>query len=415
MCLTPIYLPSTRYEDTSGMSLTYYRKVPCGHCIECLEKKQTELAVLSLEESKKYNTMHFFTLTYSPEKVPISHTREYISTESGDVIGYSMRSFDKKYHLDKTQVEFIPKKDDKTIREMIYSNQSKSKHNYVTTNSLPGRTDVIALDTYTFSLRREDIKNWIKRCRRKWEYNHPEKPLKFSYYGAGEYGSQTWRPHYHFQFFGLTDEQASFFSNEWKNGYVDCKSVSKLSSDDVLKVSQYTAKYISKIPLSFQDNEEHISAIENKNIEKSRRQGSLNYGISPNFDKIKVDILQGADVNIYDTEKAKEIIQNKAVYHYAGNTYPIPGKIKDRIFKEQGPKGLLNTPLRKAISDIVEARQSSIYFRQLRQVMSSPEHQGCSIQDASEILIEKEKEDRRIKYNTKKDNILRKYMKSKIK
>ena len=416
MCLTPIYLRAGTYEDeTTGMLLPKYKKVPCGKCIECLQKKQVELTVLAIEESKKYNTMHFFTLTYNPENVPISHTREYVSTVTGEVEGYSIQSYKKKYHYDSTQVEFVSKKDSISLRKEIYSNQSKSKHNYVTTTTLPGRSDLVAVDTYTFSLRRQDVKNWVKRCRRKWTYNNPNKPLKFSYYGAGEYGSQTWRPHYHFQFFGLTDEQAAFFSSEWKNGYVDCQSVSKLSSDDVVKVAQYTAKYISKTPLSFEDNEEHTQAIENKNIEKSRKQGSLNYGISSNFDHIKEEMLSGANVDVYDPQKAKEIIQNKTVYHYDGNTYPIPTKIKDRIFKKFDGEGLHITPLRKAINDIVEARQSSLYFRELRKVMSSPQYKGCDLQTASEILIEKEKEDRRIRYKTKKDNILKKYMKSKIK
>ena len=85
------YLEAGNYVDeNTGIILTKYRKVPCGKCIECLQKKQVELTVLAIEESKKFNTMHFFTLTYNPENVPISHTREYVSTVTGEVEGYSI-------------------------------------------------------------------------------------------------------------------------------------------------------------------------------------------------------------------------------------------------------------------------------------------------------------------------------------
>ena len=79
MCLTPIYLPAGKFVDEStGMTMVRYRKVPCGKCIECLQKKQMEQTVLAIEESKKFSTMHFFTLTYRPEDVPIAHLREYV-------------------------------------------------------------------------------------------------------------------------------------------------------------------------------------------------------------------------------------------------------------------------------------------------------------------------------------------------
>ena len=414
MCLTPIYLPAGKFVDEStGMTMVRYRKVPCGKCIECLQKKQMEQTVLAIEESKKFSTMHFFTLTYRPEDVPIAHLREYVDLETGEYEGYIMRDFNRKYGYNKKKVEFINR--DNNIRKEIYANQKKSKHNYVKEAPVPFNPSRLAVDTYTFSLRREDVKNWIKRCRRKWEYNHPNQPLKFSYYGAGEYGSQTWRPHYHFQFFGLTDDQAKFFSSEWKYGYVDCQAISKLSSDDVIAVSAYTAKYITKIPFAFQDNEEHINAIKDKVIEKPRKQGSVNYGISGDFEKIKAEILKGADVDVYDVDTAKEIIQNKTSYHYNGNDYPIPTKIKDRVFKKFDGEGLHITPLRKAIMDIMETRELALHTKQLRQVMCSPEYKGISYPEAAQILIEKEKEDRRDRYKIKKDNILKKYMKSKIK
>lgn len=418
MCLTPIYLRAGNYVDEStGMILPQYKKVPCGKCIECLQKKQVEQTVLAIEESKKHPSHHFFTLTYSPESVPISHRREYINLETGEFEGREADEIKRKLGYSKQVINFIEKHREKEIKAKIYENQERNKHCYVVESPIPTRSNIMAVDTYYLSLRRKDVADWIKRCRRKWEYNNPDKPLDFSYYGAGEYGSQTWRPHYHFQFFGLTDEQAAFFADEWiKNkGFVCLEKVDRGSSEDTIKVAQYVAKYITKIPLAFEDNEEHASCLKEGYIEKPRKQGSLYYGISEDFEKIKDSVLNGADTGIYDSVKAKEIINDKTTYHYAGNTYPIPSKIKDRIFKAPAAKGLRITPLRKAIIDILESRNAEVFGRQLRQIIASNHLKGEDLLQAFEIFEEKDKEDRRNRYENKKHDILTKYKKSKIK
>lgn len=416
MCLTPVYIPSG-YVEVDGMRFIKYRKVPCGKCLECLQKKQVEQTVLAIEESKKYDTQHFFTLTYAPENVPISVRHEFIDIETGEVEGSQMREYLKKNHRDNRAVKFIERAREKQIREQIYKNGERNRHCYVITREIPCDKRRLAVDTYFLSLRREDVKKWLKKCRRLWEYAHPNDKLNFSYYGAGEYGSQTWRPHYHFQFFGLTDEQALFFSNEWQKqyGYVDCETIDKGNSDSTLKVSQYVAKYICKIPVAFLDNEEHQATIENKNIEKSRKQGSLNYGISDDFENIKLDILAGYNTTEYNLDIAKEIIKNKAVYHYAGNTYPIPRKLKDKVFKESSIKGLRITPLRQAINDIMEVRFTNDFTNRVRQIITSSNAKGEDTTQALENMYEEEKQDRRNRAAIKKHNILKRYSKSKIK
>lgn len=47
------------------------------------------------------------------------------------------------------------------------------------------------------SLRPRDLQLWIKRYRRHYA------PFRFRFFGVGEYGDQTWRPHYHVALFGV--------------------------------------------------------------------------------------------------------------------------------------------------------------------------------------------------------------------
>lgn len=58
------------------------------------------------------------------------------------------------------------------------------------------------------SLKPDDIANWLKRIRKAME------PLRLRYFACGEYGSTTWRPHYHVALFGypICARLESFFN-----------------------------------------------------------------------------------------------------------------------------------------------------------------------------------------------------------
>lgn len=72
------------------------------------------------------------------------------------------------------------------------------------------------------TLKKKDFQNFMKRLR-KYNANYWQHKLK--YYAVGEYGSETWRPHYHIILFNLhpsiigrSDEVADRI---WKKGIVD--------------------------------------------------------------------------------------------------------------------------------------------------------------------------------------------------
>lgn len=73
----------------------------------------------------------------------------------------------------------------------------------------------------------EDFKNFIKRLR----YYTDQ---KLRYFGVGEYGDQTWRPHYHLAIFGLDYQENEKIEKAWGKGFTA-----------VGEINQTTANYIS--------------------------------------------------------------------------------------------------------------------------------------------------------------------------
>ena len=46
--------------------------VPCGKCVQCLKRRQASIASRCVSEAQSKGSMHFLTLTYSNEYLPIS-------------------------------------------------------------------------------------------------------------------------------------------------------------------------------------------------------------------------------------------------------------------------------------------------------------------------------------------------------
>lgn len=67
------------------------------------------------------------------------------------------------------------------------------------------------------TLRKKDLQDFMKRLRKHYE------PEKIRFFGCGEYGSRTFRPHYHVVLFGVDFSEDRYI---WKNrdGYIDYRS-----------------------------------------------------------------------------------------------------------------------------------------------------------------------------------------------
>ena len=83
------------------------------------------------------------------------------------------------------------------------------------------------------SLDKEDFQKWLKRLRKQVA------PALVRFYGCGEYGTQTGRPHYHAIVFGLGAHQVADLEASWKLGY-------SYMRDADATAMMYTAKYCLK-------------------------------------------------------------------------------------------------------------------------------------------------------------------------
>lgn len=101
-------------------------------------------------------------------------------------------------------------------------------------------TDNVPLHSNGYmSLDKSDLQKFFKKMRKRGSV--------FKYYGVGEYGSKSFRPHYHVIFFGNISEQHIFDS--WNKGHVHIGNVSGASIS-------YTVKYLDKpkkIPVHSKD------------------------------------------------------------------------------------------------------------------------------------------------------------------
>lgn len=71
----------------------------------------------------------------------------------------------------------------------------------------------------------KDLTDFIKRLRRKYEYNGFD--TKIRYFACGEYGDESKRPHYHLILLGIGENHADIIRSCWNKGIVDIKPVKK--------------------------------------------------------------------------------------------------------------------------------------------------------------------------------------------
>lgn len=84
----------------------------------------------------------------------------------------------------------------------------------------------------------KDLQDFFKRLRAKVS------PVAVRYYAVGEYGDETWRPHYHAALFGLGPEDIEDVRSAWS---LDGKSLGHVMLGDVSSASaSYVAGYVTK-------------------------------------------------------------------------------------------------------------------------------------------------------------------------
>ena len=114
MCLFPVQinkpnsmaglgsLSGIKFEGSVYSKLFGYHRsqmiVPCGKCTECLKRRQNDLATRAMREAAKRGSMHFLTLTYDNQYLPLQVRLERVDKESGEIFHDMPAREDTDYH-----------------------------------------------------------------------------------------------------------------------------------------------------------------------------------------------------------------------------------------------------------------------------------------------------------------------------
>ena len=297
MCTSPIQI--SRRNQATGQTRTYV--VPCGKCEECVSFKQKEFAALSIHQALVSGSLYFFTLTYNDSHLPIA------ISDGSHVHGFDLnRDFVSTYYV-----------------------------NGQFRNCLSDIGDGLYM---ACSLRREDIKNWHKQFRMEWKRIHGEFPF-YKYCFFGEFGEQHGRPHYHGLIYGATREMADALDKLWKKkfGFSYCVPTDyrQLNLDEIGAVSGYVSKYICK---GISPNFGFLLPF----VEKPRRICSKNFG---EFSQEEFNLLRqyydGADIRHLPKDLfLQEILKRRSSLQVNGQSFPIPLKLKQKLFYDSSNTNL---------------------------------------------------------------------------
>lgn len=261
-CLHPIYIKVdrrskpvcldakrtwTRYKDVRPY-LVDTVPVPCGKCINCLKNRQNALVSRALEESNKRGSFIFLTLTYEDRYLPIAQSLWRVRKETGECElvdkGEVISSARDSLFLDRAKVL-------SSVADSVRSSH-KLERPLCYDSYIDGFEDeeYAYFSRLTPSVCRRDVRLWLKRARVTYEREKGCKLSPFSYICVSEYGPNTFRPHYHLAFFGLSRDEASWLASSWSYGFICLKTVNRVNpkdgSDGFALASRYIGKYMAK-------------------------------------------------------------------------------------------------------------------------------------------------------------------------
>lgn len=290
-CLQPI---TTHYYDRL-VHHEVYIDVPCGKCVCCVKNRQNSWYQRIVEHLKAYPRAVWGTLTYDEKRVPYSDPIEYHDEETGEYT-------------------YIP----------------------------PVKT-----------LRRSDVRSWIKRC--SIRYKRATGKCKPDFYVIGEYGSKTYRPHYHFIFFNISyNDFLKYFLKDWLEKYGMIYDLQRVKLDGKFGLGRYLAKYTCK-PSDY----DYFSGLEGI-IEKPRIMVSRGFGLAY-VAKMKDYHLA---VNVHKFKKLDTIL-SRLFYCSGEYKYKLSRYYYAKIFGS-GQEDLSSLLLRNQIASALLKRNEALSTEQLR-------------------------------------------------
>lgn len=170
--------------------------VPCGKCIECLKKRQNDLALRCMREASKRGSMHFLTLTYDEQHLPLSVRLAKVDKSTGEVF-YDYPSsplLRLEDHSKEASEEYLS-----FVRGKLAQLEPSSSARVVVTPFFDDAEYLYQFEV-TPSLHRRDVRLWLKSSRVRYLRQFGLPLPEFTYVVVGEYGPKTCRPHYHLAF-----------------------------------------------------------------------------------------------------------------------------------------------------------------------------------------------------------------------
>lgn len=292
MCTNPRHIKIKNPYPTRAYPESYIEMdVPCGKCLSCLKRRQSDYATRLYRECRDGAPMWFITLTYRNEKLPIAINVEEVDTDSGEIEKVSSELMLPKYYDSEIIKEF---------RGELLKQSAGPKARYARFEVESSISDRKRYISVTPSLNRLDVRIWLKKARIQYERDNGVK-LKFRYGFAGEYGPRGTRPHYHMILLDLNRDQMLYLVNRWRDefGFVYYKEVPRLNPDgtDARQiVAKYVGKYISKGKFD-------ADSVLMGDAQKGRLCNSIRFG-TKNFTNEEINYYKCFDLfGWYDTDR----------------------------------------------------------------------------------------------------------------
>lgn len=198
---------SNPYTVSSSKGLV---QVPCGHCVQCLQKKVSATTLLLDLESQRCKYVEFITLTYDDACIPYIDFLDdslcsyedgrpnevfYLKFGSSRMIRkYNPRS--KSYYLTPESIKDFGVPVDIKWRDYLSLYNARVDEYYL---RFPERKRGLArLSGHVPVLYSDDLRKYLYRLRQFIRKNYD---IKVRFFAIGEYGSNSLRPHWHILLF----------------------------------------------------------------------------------------------------------------------------------------------------------------------------------------------------------------------
>lgn len=319
--------------------------VPCGKCIECLKKRQNDLALRCMREASKRGSMHFLTLTYDDAHLPLSVRLAKVDKSTGEVFyDYPatplVRLEDSSKEASQEYLAFVRGK----LSQMELSSSAR-----VVVTPFFEDEDFLFQFEVTPSLHRRDVRLWLKKCRVRYQRQFGTLLPDFSYVIVGEYGPKTCRPHYHLAFFGLSRNQVQYLRDQWEYGSItDLQTVSAVNEDGSNGfeiASRYIGKYMSKG--KFECDSVKCGLSEKPRLMLSRGVGcdlpdSLLYyfrcyDLFGKYDIEHLTLEDGSRLSPAQLDILYKEVKKRSFFEYGSAKYAIPRNLLLKIWFNYGP------------------------------------------------------------------------------